>query len=179
MSCGIGRRLGSDLALLWLWCRPAAEAPIIPLAWEPPYAPDLALKRQKGQKKKKYTQMAAVTHFQARWLGLYLLFLNNEQILLLDTENSLETLHFRITFCVWQKCQIFRKQKIRLSLFVGCFCFVLFCFGLFRAAPTAYGGSQARALIGAVAANLHHSYSNSGSKPRLRPTPQVTAMPDP
>ena len=27
-----------DLALLWLWCRPAAEAPIRPLAWEPPYA---------------------------------------------------------------------------------------------------------------------------------------------
>ena len=25
-----------DLALLWLWCRPAAIAPIQPLAWEPP-----------------------------------------------------------------------------------------------------------------------------------------------
>ena len=38
MSCGVGRRLGSDLALLWLWCRPAASAPIGPLAWEPLYA---------------------------------------------------------------------------------------------------------------------------------------------
>ena len=28
-----------DLALLWLWCRPAATALIGPLAWEPPYAP--------------------------------------------------------------------------------------------------------------------------------------------
>ena len=27
-----------DSALLWLWCRPAAVAPIQPLAWEPPYA---------------------------------------------------------------------------------------------------------------------------------------------
>ena len=27
MSCGIGRRCGSDLALLWLWYRPAAAAP--------------------------------------------------------------------------------------------------------------------------------------------------------
>ena len=27
-----------DLALLWLWCRPAAAAPIQPPAWEPPYA---------------------------------------------------------------------------------------------------------------------------------------------
>ena len=28
-----------DPALLWLWCRPAATAPIQPLAWEPPNAP--------------------------------------------------------------------------------------------------------------------------------------------
>ena len=27
-----------DRALLWLWCRPVAAAPIQPLAWEPPYA---------------------------------------------------------------------------------------------------------------------------------------------
>ena len=26
-SCGIGCRHGSDLALLWLWCRPAAADP--------------------------------------------------------------------------------------------------------------------------------------------------------
>ena len=29
---------GSDPALLWLWCRPEATAPMRPLAWEPPYA---------------------------------------------------------------------------------------------------------------------------------------------
>ena len=38
MSCGVGRRSGSDPALLWLWGRPVAMAPIRPLAWEPPYA---------------------------------------------------------------------------------------------------------------------------------------------
>ena len=38
MSCGVGRRHGLDLALLWLWPRPAAVAPIRPLAWEPSYA---------------------------------------------------------------------------------------------------------------------------------------------
>ena len=32
---------------------------------------------------------------------------------------------------------------------------------------------------GATAAGLRHSYSNSGSKPHLRPTPQLTATPDP
>ena len=39
------------------------------------------------------------------------------------------------------------------------FCFVLF-FGLFRAAPAAYGGSQARVQIGVLAAGLRHSHSN-------------------
>ena len=34
MSCGVGRRHGSDLALLWLWCRPTAVASIGPLALE-------------------------------------------------------------------------------------------------------------------------------------------------
>ena len=51
MSCGVGRRQGSDLALLWLWHRLVATVPIRPLAWEPPYAVGVALK---GQKKKKF-----------------------------------------------------------------------------------------------------------------------------
>ena len=42
-----------DLALLWLWHRPAATAQIRPLAWEPPYAEGAALKGQKKKKKKK------------------------------------------------------------------------------------------------------------------------------
>ena len=56
-----------------------------------------------------------------------------------------------------------------------------FFFGLFafsRATPTAYGGSQARGLIRSVAAGLRQSHSNVGSKPRLQPTPQLTATPD-
>ena len=36
-----------------LWCRPAATAPIRPLAWEPPYAMGMALKGQKTKKEKK------------------------------------------------------------------------------------------------------------------------------
>ena len=52
-SCCVGCRLGLDLALLWLWHRPAAVAPIGPLAWEPPYAVGAALKRQKETEKKK------------------------------------------------------------------------------------------------------------------------------
>ena len=28
VSCGVDRRCGSDPTLLWLWCRPAATAPL-------------------------------------------------------------------------------------------------------------------------------------------------------
>ena len=28
VSCSVGHRRGLDLVLLWLWCRPAAAAPI-------------------------------------------------------------------------------------------------------------------------------------------------------
>ena len=57
-----------------------------------------------------------------------------------------------------------------------------FFFGLFafsRVTPVAYGGSQARGPIGAVAAGLHQSHGNTGSEPRLQPTPQLVATPDP
>ena len=50
MSCGGGCRHSSDLALLWLWCRPAAAAPIRPLRWEAPYAVSAALEKTKRQK---------------------------------------------------------------------------------------------------------------------------------
>ena len=49
VSYGVGCRCGLDPT--WLWCRPAASALIGPLAWEPPYAMDVALKRQKTKEK--------------------------------------------------------------------------------------------------------------------------------
>ena len=48
-------------------------------------------------------------------------------------------------------------------LFFGFFCFVLF----FRAALAAHRSFQARGRIGATAAGLPHSHSNSGSEPPL------------
>ena len=56
------------------------------------------------------------------------------------------------------------------------FIYCLFAFS--RAAPAAYGGSQARSRIRAVTAGLHHSHSNAGSEPHLQPTPQLTATLD-
>ena len=43
----------------------------------------------------------------------------------------------------------------------------------------AHGGSRASGLVRATAASLHQSHSNARSEPRLRPTPQVMAMPNP
>ena len=48
VSCGVA----SDLALLWLWGRPAAVAPIQPLVWELPDASVVALKSKTKNKKK-------------------------------------------------------------------------------------------------------------------------------
>ena len=48
--CGVGCRHGLDLALLWLWCRPAAAALIQLLAWELPYAVPSTVKNQTKRK---------------------------------------------------------------------------------------------------------------------------------
>ena len=57
MSCGVGRRHGSDPVLLWLWHRLAATAPIRPLTGEPSYvvgaAQEMAKKDQRKSKKLK------------------------------------------------------------------------------------------------------------------------------
>ena len=67
------------------------------------------------------------------------------------------------------------SPSIQPSYFI--FFFLCVFLPLSRAAPAAYGGSQARGPIGAVAASLRQSHSNVGSEPRLQP--QLTAMPDP
>jgi len=53
-----------------------------------------------------------------------------------------------------------------LSFFLSFFFF--FFFGLFRVSPVAYGSSQGRGQIGAVATGLHHSHSNARSELMLK-----------
>ena len=65
MTFSVGCRHGSDPLLLWLWHRLAAIAPILPLAWEPPYAVGVVLKT--------YTKM----HFL--WY-IYLMFCDLEEL---------------------------------------------------------------------------------------------------
>ena len=56
-----------DLELLWLWRRPAATAPIRPLAWEPPGAGGGAQENGKKTKKKKKGRNETV-YFPVSWL---------------------------------------------------------------------------------------------------------------
>jgi len=65
VSCDVGCRRGSDPALFWLWCRPAAVAPIQPLAWEPPYAARAA--QAKWQKKKKKKNQTCTAGMDKQW----------------------------------------------------------------------------------------------------------------
>ena len=44
-------RRGSDPALLWLWQRRVAVAPIQPLAWELPYDAGVAIKEKEQRDK--------------------------------------------------------------------------------------------------------------------------------
>ena len=63
-----------DLALSWLWCRPAAIAPIRPLAWEPPYATGEALKntQKKKEREKEKNRKCSVFCLLGNWVtGLW------------------------------------------------------------------------------------------------------------
>ena len=77
MSCDVGHRCSVDPALLWLWRRRAATAPIRPLAWEPPYATGMALKGQKKAKKDKKKKIVNLG------IQTYLMGFNQWQLLIL------------------------------------------------------------------------------------------------
>ena len=55
----------------------------------------------------------------------------------------------------------------------------LFIFAILGLHPQHMEGSQARGQIRAEVAGLHHSHSNTGSKPCPQSTPQLTAMSNP
>ena len=77
-----------------------------------------------------------------------------------------------------QRMHITQEKQNNLTFkWADFFFFCLFAFS--RAAPTAYGGFQARGLIRAVAASLCHSHSHTGSELHLQPIPQLTATLDP
>ena len=83
VSCGVGHRCSSAPALLWLWYRPAAAAPIQPLAWELPCAAGAALKRQKI----KDIEYASLCYTAGPWLVIY--FIESRVYVLVPQTSSL------------------------------------------------------------------------------------------
>ena len=69
MSCGVGRRCGLDLVLLWLWCRLAAATQIRLLAWELPYAMGAGLK-SKEKKKERKKESAKRKEYVGQWTSI-------------------------------------------------------------------------------------------------------------
>ena len=64
-----------------------------------------------------------------------------------------------LQYCQWE-CKTVQPHWKRVWYFLFLFFFFFFLFFcLFRAAPEAYGGSQAGGLIGAAAVSLCHSHS--------------------
>ena len=78
MSCSGDCRRGLDPNLLWLWCRPAAAAPIQPLAWELPNAAGAALKSEK--KKRMYIYINKLLHFYDHSAEYFHIFNSNAQL---------------------------------------------------------------------------------------------------
>ena len=56
---------------LWLWHRPAAAAPILPLAWELPLATPVALKRKKKKKKSSKDSIKMIKIIRMNFLRSY------------------------------------------------------------------------------------------------------------
>ena len=83
-------------------------------------------------------------------------------------QNPLRTVEIGVT--PWQVQSQFEYQR---KLYPNpCYLFIFFVFfAISWAASAAYGGSQARGRIGAVAAGRWQSHSNTGSEPCLQPTP--------
>ena len=50
-----------------VWCRPAATAPVRPLAWEPSHATGVALKRHKNKNKNKKKKVLEGVPTAAQW----------------------------------------------------------------------------------------------------------------
>ena len=77
--------------------------------------------------------------------------------------------------CSGQKPWGHLRSSSHLFIYLFTYLFIFVFLGL--SIPRARESSQARDPNGAVATSLHHSHSNTGSRPRLRPTPQLILNP--
>ena len=96
MSCGVGGRGGSDLALLWLWLWPVATALIRPLAWEPPYAASQKTK-DKRQKKRKFSrvqELESQINVLHRLTKIFSSYSSDKDYFFKTSSSAMEDLHY-------------------------------------------------------------------------------------
>ena len=106
VSCGVGHRHSSDLAFLWLWCRPTATVPIRPLAWELRYAVSEALKRQKKKRERERKRKVGRDNLGNRQVLEKLILPHLEEFCSVDCYTSARSL--TLTPCKWSlphRCQ--------------------------------------------------------------------------
>ena len=105
LCCGLWLQPQLDLAMVWLWCRPVATAPIQPLAWESPYVMGAALKRQRKKKERQenvplfYKLPSGQTHWKAREREILRIggLCSGEYLILEDTSERWEARKY----CLW------------------------------------------------------------------------------
>ena len=163
-----------------------AIAPIRPLAWEPPYAAGVALEKGKKTKTKCHIKTSnhgvptVVQWDQQCFCSTRTQWVKGSSVAVSCGVGHRHNLDLAL---LWLRCRPAAKALIGPLAcehpYAVSFALITNIICLFRAAPVAYGGSQARALIRAGAAGLCHSHSHAGSEPRLRPTPQLRATVDP
>ena len=127
MGCGVGRRHGSNLVLLWLWHRPAATARIGPLAWEPPCPAGATLKRHKTNKQKNNSHKLWVN--ENRVFSQHIVYHKNH--LLTDYVNYKCGLFYTVGQVVWNS-SFTRYICGHGWFFLVCLCLSWLTWGLWR-----------------------------------------------
>ena len=119
MNCGIDHRCGSNLALLWLWCRPAAScnSDSTPSPGTS-YATGTALKRKKREREK--IEYSYLCFFIQLYFGIIFLGSHSPKT---PTGNPVGiVLNLEINY-VYLQCLVFSsKNVICLSIYPNLFC---------------------------------------------------------
>ena len=134
-----------------------------------------------------YWEIVDINHYigsrcTAWWFDFYISqndhhkSLNSHHLIKIQEKEKKEYKEKEKNILVMRSFRIY-SLKFFSNIYLFIYLFIILSFS--RAAHMAYGGSQARGLMGPVDASLCHSHSNAGSKPCMQPTPQLTAMPDP
>ena len=161
------------LKLKYSWCKmlcnfcSTAKWPICLFLY---YLPSCSIPRDWIQFPALYSK--ASLHILSKHNSLHLPNPNSPSIPLLPPSSLAPTSLFSLSVSLFLFCREVHLYHI-LILFIYLFIYCLFLSS--RAAPAAYGGSQARGLIGAVATGLRHGQSSVGSEPCLQPWPQLMA----